>query len=76
MEEKILNILEDICEDSVVKEELELNLFEEDLLDSLSFVELLVEIEEQLGIVISPSEVKREDMDTPNKIVALVMNRA
>ena len=76
MQEKILDILETICEDEVVKEELDMNLFEEDLLDSLSFVELLVEIEEQLGIVISPSDVKRADMDTPNKIIALVMAKA
>lgn len=76
MEEKILDILEAICEDSVVREERDLDLFEEDLLDSLGFAELLVNIEEELGIVISPSEVTREDMNTPEKIIHMVMEKA
>lgn len=76
MEEKILDILEAICEDSVVREERDLDLFEEDLLDSLGFAELLVNIEEELGIVISPSEVTREDMNTPEKIIQMVMEKA
>lgn len=76
MEEKILDILEAICEDSVVREERDLDLFEEDLLDSLGFAELLVNIEEELGIVISPSEVTREDMNTPEKIIRMVMEKA
>ena len=69
MEEKILEILAEVCEDDVVKEDLDISLFDNDLLDSLSFVELLVEFEEKLNIVVSPSEVTREDMDTPNKII-------
>ena len=76
MEEKILDILEAICEDSIVREERNLDLFEEDLLDSLGFAELLVNIEGELGIVISPSEVTREDMNTPEKIIQMVMEKA
>ena len=50
MEEKLLEILEDICEDDVVREERDLDLFEDDLLDSLGFAEVLVRIEdEQIG---------------------------
>ena len=70
MKEKILDIIEKVCEDDSIREDLTMNLFEEDLLDSLSFVELLVELEDNLGVVISPSEVTREDMDTPEKIIA------
>ncbi len=76
MEEKLLEILEDICEDDVVREERDLDLFEDDLLDSLGFAELLVRIEDELGIVISPSEVTREDLNTTNKILGLVLTRA
>ena len=32
--------------------------------------------EDNLGVVISPSEVTREDMDTPEKIIALVEAKA
>ena len=75
MKEKILDIIEKVCEDDSIRD-LTMNLFEEDLLDSLSFVELLVELEDNLGVVISPSEVTREDMDTPEKIIALVEAKA
>lgn len=76
MEEKVLALLEGICDDPVVKEDLQVNLFEEDLLDSLAFTELLVAIEEQFGIVISPSQVERTDVETPEKIINLIGARS
>lgn len=76
MEEKILTIIEEICEDSVVREERDLDLYEEDLIDSLGFVELLVRIEDECGVLIHPSEVTREELSTVNKIIALVESRA
>ena len=42
MKEKILDIIEKVCEDDSIREDLTMNLFEEDLLDSLSFVELRI----------------------------------
>lgn len=76
MEERVLNLLEEICEDDIVREDLDVNLFEEDLLDSLAFTELLVAIEDEFGIVISPSEVQRADVETPNKIIELIRDRS
>ena len=76
MEEKVLDILERICEDDIVREDLDMNLFDEDLLDSLGFAELLVDIEEEFGIIIPPSEVERSDMDTANKIIAAIRARS
>ena len=49
-----------------------MDLFEEDILDSLGFAELLAMIEEELGVVIAPSEVVRDHVNTANKIIALV----
>ena len=76
MEERVLNLLEEICEDDIVREDRNLNLFEEDLLDSLAFTELLVAIEDEFGIVISTSEVERSDVETPAKIIALIQSRS
>ena len=75
MQEKLIDILERICEDEVVREDLDLDLFEAGLLDSLGFTELLVDIEDTFGIVSSPSEVEREEMATANKILALLAER-
>lgn len=72
MKQKILEILEKICEDKIIYSNPDIELFENDIMDSLDLAELLVEIEENLGIYIAPSQVTREDMSTPNKIIAVV----
>lgn len=75
MKEKILDLLADICEDNVVKSDLDIDLFETDLLDSLAFAELLFAVEENFGVIIAPSEIERDDMSTPNKIIELIKVR-
>lgn len=74
MEERILEILEEICEDEVVYEDKDINLKEEGLMDSLAFVELLVRLE-VFGIEVAPTEVTYEEIDTPNKIIKHVSER-
>ena len=76
MEEKILDLLEEVCDDDVVREDLDMDLFEEDILDSLGFAELLTMIEDELGVVIAPSEVVRDEVNTANKIIALVKEKS
>ena len=71
----VLNLLEEICGDDVIRSDMDINLPEEDLIDSLDYTELLVGIEDALGVVMAPSELKREEMDTPNKIIEQVMKR-
>ena len=72
MKEKVLDLLEEVCDDDVVREDLDMDLFEEELMDSLAFAELLAMIEDELGVVLSPSEVVRSQVNTANKIIALV----
>lgn len=74
LEEKVLAIIEEICEDDVIYEERDINLKEEGLMDSLAFVELLVRLEE-FGIEVAPTEVTYEEIDTPNKIIKYVSER-
>ena len=75
MEQKVLELLAEICESEDVMENPELDLFEEGYLDSMGFAEFLVELEEKLEVVIAPSEVERADINTPEKIVSLVMEK-
>ena len=75
MEDKILDMLAEICEDDIVKKDLDIDIFETGLIDSLTFAELLVEIEDDFGVVIAPSEIDRRDINTPNKIVGLIQKR-
>lgn len=75
VEERLLDMLADICEDDVVREERDINLFDAGLLDSMTMLEVLVDIEDSFGITIAPTEIEREDMDTVNKIIGQVSVR-
>jgi len=75
IKEQILEMLEEICEDEVVREDLDINMKEEGLMDSLAFVEMLVKIEEIFGLSIAPTEVTYEEIDTPNKVITYIENR-
>ena len=68
IEEKVLGMLEDICDDDAVREERDIDLFDAGLLDSMAAIELLVAIEEDFGVQIAPTAVDRDEMNTVNKI--------
>ena len=72
IKEQVLEMLEEICEDEVVREDLDINMKEEGLMDSLAFVEMLVKIEEIFGLSIAPTEVTYEEIDTPNKVISYI----
>ena len=67
--EKVLQVIEEVCQDDVVKEELDLDLFDSGLIDSFGTVELLVKFEEQLEINVPITEFDRDTWNTPNAIV-------
>lgn len=75
MEEKLLTILERICDDDVVREDLELDLVEEGLMDSIAVVELIVAIEEEFGVTLSPTEYEKEDWSTVRKIEKILLEK-
>ena len=75
MKEKLLNMLAEICEDDIVKSDLDVDLFETGLVDSLVFIELLVQIEETFNVVTSPSEIDRSMVNTPRKLLDYVAAR-
>lgn len=75
MREKLLDMIEELCGDEIVKEDPDIDLLEEGLIDSLDYIELLLRIEDEFGLKMSPSELTREEMATPNRIIAVVENR-
>lgn len=75
MKDRILDILAELCADDIVKEDLDIDLREEGLIDSLDYIELLAQIEEEFGLVLSPSELTREEMSTPRKILKTISDR-
>lgn len=75
MKEKVLEIFEEVTGNDELGEDLDLNLFEAGLLDSLAIIEVLLKIEEKLGIKLQPTDLEREDMSTVNKMTAFLENR-
>lgn len=75
MEEKLLDIIAEVCDSDDVRVERDVDLFAAGLLDSMGAIDLLVEIEDEFGVVIAPTELEREDMNTVNKIIARVQER-
>lgn len=75
MEEKVLDMLVEVCEDEDVKEDLDIDLFESGLLDSLAVAELLVNIEEVFGIELPLTELDRNMISTPNKLIAFLKEK-
>ena len=75
MEEKLLAVIAEVCDSDDVYDQRDTDLFEAGMLDSMGAIDLLVEIEDQFGVVIAPTEIERSDMNTVNKIIARVQER-
>lgn len=70
--ETVLDILADLTGSDEVKANPDVNLFDEGLLDSMGTVQLLIELQSQLGVDAPVSEFDRNEWATPNKIIAKV----
>ena len=68
LKNEVMDILVEVCQDEVVKENPDIELFQTGLLDSFGTVELLIQIEERLGILVPISEFDRELWNTPTNI--------
>ncbi|MDU4752162.1 MULTISPECIES: D-alanine--poly(phosphoribitol) ligase subunit DltC [Clostridium] len=75
MKEKVLEIFIEVTGNDEIAEDLDLNLFDAGLLDSLAIIEVLLKIEENLGIKLQPTDLEREDMSTVNKMTVFLENR-
>lgn len=75
MEEKVIKILEDVCDSTEIGENRSVNLFDAGLLDSLGVVSLLYELEEEFGIKLQPTDIDRSQLATVESIVQLLKSR-
>lgn len=75
MQETVIEIFEDVLGTDEIRDDLDLNLFEAELLDSLAIIEVLLEIENRLGIELQPTDLERKDMSTVNNLVKFLETR-
>ncbi len=67
---RVIDVLENIAGTDQVRRDLDLELFDQHILDSLGMVELMVALSDEFGIDISPAEIERTQWSTPRKIIA------
>ena len=63
------------AESDEVRVNLDLPLYDYQLLDSTKTVELMIMIEQEFGVRVSPAEFERENWKTPRKIIADIKRR-
>jgi D-alanine--poly(phosphoribitol) ligase subunit 2 len=73
--DEVLSALAACTRTDEVWRDLDLELFELHLLDSLAVVELLVQLSDRLGLELSPSEFDPDVWATPRKIIAYLEGR-
>ncbi|MBC5781089.1 D-alanine--poly(phosphoribitol) ligase subunit DltC [Blautia difficilis] len=72
VEDKILDLLVDICGTKKVKKNLQLDLIQEGYLDSMGVVSLLSEIEEEFEVEIPLETFNPDDFCTAEKIIKYI----
>ena len=70
--EQVLDLLAEVAENDIVKENPDVEIFEEGIIDSFQTVGLLLEIQNKLDIEVSIMDFDRDEWATPNKIVGSI----
>lgn len=74
MEDRVIDIIAEICENEEIRENLDIDLIENEILDSLSFITLISRLEEEFDIEIQPTQVKPDTWRSVNSIIELIKN--
>ncbi len=74
-EKLAIEIMEDIAETDEIKDNMDLDLFDAGLIDSLSTISIILLIEEKLGLALQPTDFEREDIATVNNFIEFLKNR-
>jgi D-alanine--poly(phosphoribitol) ligase subunit 2 len=72
---KVLQLLASVAETDEVRTNLDLPLYEYQVLDSMRTVQLILMIEEEFGLKISPAEFERERWRTPRAVIVDLQQR-
>ena len=72
MEERVIEIIENLTGYKKLKENKDIDLLENEILDSLAFVELITVLEEEFDIEIQPTQVNPETWRNVEKIIELI----
>lgn len=74
MKEQIIDIIIRLTEYEELRNNPNVNLIEEDILDSLAFIELIDELENEFDIEIQPTQIPNDTWNSVDNIVKMVEN--
>lgn len=72
IKEKVIEIFEEVLDTDEIRDNQDLDLFENELLDSLAIIEVLLAIEEKFDLSLQPTDLERDDMSTVNKLTSFL----
>lgn len=75
LDQQIIDLLVNLTGEEELGDYRDVDLFEEEVLDSLGAIEVLVAIKQKFGVAIAPTELEREEMNTVDKIIERVKER-
>lgn len=73
--EQVLDLLADVSENNIVKEQPDIEIFEEGIIDSFKTVELLLEIQNKLDIEVSIMDFDRDEWAHQIKLLQYLNNK-
>lgn len=75
MKEQVFDVIEQVSGTDEFREDLDMDLFEEGILDSMKAIMLIVELENAFDVTLPPSEMDREEWNTANKIADRIQEK-
>ena len=67
--ESVIEIFEEVLGSDEIRDNQDLDMFENEMLDSLAIIEVLLGIEDKLDLSLQPTDLERKDMATVNNLV-------
>ena len=73
--ESVIEIFEEVLGSDEIRDNQDLDMFENEMLDSLAIIEVLLGIEDKLDLSLQPTDLERKDMATVNTLVDFLKDR-
>lgn len=75
MEDRIIEIIEEVSDFSNLKENIDIDLLDNEILDSLAFIQLITALEDEFDIEIYPTQVHPDTWRSVEKIIKMVKEK-
>ena len=73
--ESVIEIFEEVLGSDEIRDNQDLDMFENEMLDSLAIIEVLLGIEDKLNLSLQPTDLERKYMATVNNLVDFLKDR-